>query len=307
VIAVAASDPLDRFEEFRRVPDLSGPRPGFVTAHLLSTSGGGRWQFWAAAVDEFREHPLHGGGAGSYESWWAQHGSFAYFVRDAHSLYVETLGELGILGFSVLLALVGTATYLTVRAVRRVTVSERPTAAALAAVLGAYALAAGIDWMWEMTVVSVVAFAALGLLAALTRKPRRARSRLALGAAVAIAGVAIVLEAIPLLTQFELEESRAAEARGDGESALSSALAARSLQPWAASPYLQLALVEEEAGLLRSARERIDAAVARDPTDWRLWLVRTRLETKSGDIAAARRSIARAKALNPRSPVFSRR
>ena len=34
-------------------------------------------------------------GAGSYESWWAQHGSISYFIRDAHSVWLETLGELG--------------------------------------------------------------------------------------------------------------------------------------------------------------------------------------------------------------------
>jgi O-antigen ligase len=313
VLAVAAADPVQRFEDFRRVPELGDAGPGFVTAHLLSSSGGGRWQFWAAAVDQFRAHPLAGGGAGSYEAWWAQHGSFAYFVRDAHSLYLETLGELGILGFSMLLALVALAAFVAVRGVRGVPSDARPAAAALAAALGAYAVAAGIDWMWELTVVSVVAFVAFGLLAGLTSKEsdslrvRLLSRRLGIAAAVAMAGVAVSLEAIPLLTQVQIHESRAAVARGDTGGALTSALAARSMQPWAASPYLQLALVEEEAGAVRRARERINSAITRDANDWRLWLVRARLETKDGNVAAARRSLARARALNPRSPIFSGR
>ena len=56
----------------------------FVTQHLLSSRGSGRWQFWDAAVDQWRQAPLWGDGAGSYESWWAENGSIGLFVKDAH-------------------------------------------------------------------------------------------------------------------------------------------------------------------------------------------------------------------------------
>ena len=75
-----------------------------MRGHLLSASSTGRWQFWKAAGEQFEEHPVVGDGAGSYEAWWAQHGSFAMFITDAHSLYLETLGELGVVGFALLLA-----------------------------------------------------------------------------------------------------------------------------------------------------------------------------------------------------------
>src|SRR6185437_4762198 len=58
-----------------------------LEGHLLSGSGSGRWQFWTSALDEFRSSPLHGGGPGSFEAWWAEHGSFRYLVKDAHSLF----------------------------------------------------------------------------------------------------------------------------------------------------------------------------------------------------------------------------
>ena len=73
-----------------------------MRSHLLSANGSGRWQFWESAVDAFQATPLLGHGAGSYEAWWAEHGSLAVFVRDAHSLYLETLAELGVLGFLLL-------------------------------------------------------------------------------------------------------------------------------------------------------------------------------------------------------------
>jgi hypothetical protein len=40
-------------------------------------------QFWTAAVDEWKDHPLRGLGAGSFEQWWSEHASFTNFVRDA--------------------------------------------------------------------------------------------------------------------------------------------------------------------------------------------------------------------------------
>ena len=80
--------------------------------------------------------------------------------------------------------------------------------------------------------------------------------------------------------------------------------AARDIQPWAASPYVQLALVNEEAGELARARDWIDEAIDRDRRNWRLWLVLARLETKLGYPRAAADSLRRAIELNPRSPVF---
>ena len=44
-------------------------------------------------MDQWKEYPLGGEGAGSYEHWWSQHASFTYFLKDAHSLYLEVLGE----------------------------------------------------------------------------------------------------------------------------------------------------------------------------------------------------------------------
>ena len=103
VAAVASSHPIDRVETFCETPSIGeeaqAEEDDLVRAHLLSGSGSGRCQFWEAAIDEWETRPLAGRGAGSYEAWWAENGSFSYFVRDAHSLYLETLGELGVLGF----------------------------------------------------------------------------------------------------------------------------------------------------------------------------------------------------------------
>ena len=124
-------------------------------------------------------------------------------------------------------------------------------------------------------------------------------------AAVVVCLVAISLEGLALLSQARLDESQSAAKRGDTGTALSAADDAHTLEPWASSPYLQLALLEEQAGHLKAARARIGDALDHDPSDWRIWLVSARIDVKAGFIGEARKSLARARALNPRSPLFA--
>lgn len=320
VAGIVAVHPLRRLHQFEAPPQglATGPGSDFVRAHLLSGSGSGRWQFWASALDEWRSAPLLGRGAGSYESWWAQHGSIPYFVEDAHSLYLETLGELGIVGFALLvLALLIAFAAGTMRA-RRSSGEERVVVAALLGVLAGYAVGAGVDWMWELTIVSVVAFICLGLLVGPgtavrslrlhdNRRPGRPlRSRLALGLpAAGAAWLILCVQAIPLLAGVAISQSQTASRAGDVNRALQEAATAQKIQPWAPTPYLQLALVYEQAGRFHPAHAAILKAIDHDPLDWRLWIVRVRLETKLGDIGSAIASLRRARELNPRSPLMS--
>ena len=111
-------------------------------------------------------------------------------------------------------------------------------------------------------------------------------------------------QAITLLSDREVARSQDAVGRGDFSEAATAASAARNIQPWAATPYLQLALVSEAAGDLSRARIWIGEAIERNERDWRLWLVSARVETRLGRMAAAERSLRRAIELNPRSPLF---
>jgi tetratricopeptide (TPR) repeat protein len=309
---VAAANPSRRFEDFK-VPPATSERaldrsPSYVESHLLSGAGSGRWQFWGGALDEFGAHPVGGRGAGTFEAWWAQHGSIRYFVRDAHSLWLETLGELGIVGLALLAA--AFASGLAAAWDRRGGV-ERSTSAALSAVLVAFALAASLDWMWELAAVTGVAVICLALLVGpATRRetgkssPRGSPRRAAVAALVSLNAALVVSHALPLLGDSELRRSRAAAAKGDTPAAIEAALRADRLEPWAARAPLQLALVQERAGDLPAARRWLGRALGRNDSDWRTWLIAARIETRQGDVAAARESLAHARRLNPRSPVL---
>lgn len=335
---LAAADPGTRIERFKQPPasferplsragdsDAGSQRPSsrfgrsYVKSHFSGGSSSGRWQFWQAAVDQFRSRPLLGRGAGSYEAWWAQHGTLFYFTRNAHSVFFEASGELGATGLLLLLATFGAGLWMAARRLHSSTKDDRPVVAGLSAALLTFMLAAATDWMWDVTVVGAIGIVCLALLtgpATVFAGPgppapdvRRSRSRRYVGwrAATAVLALAAVLaQAMPLLTERKVRASQRALRQGDQAAALSDAKAARTLQDWAASPHLQLALVEERRGKLRQARQSIRRAIARDPSDWRLWAVASRIERESGSLTAARRSYGRAFALNPRSPLLRR-
>jgi O-antigen ligase len=317
IAGLALAHPVRRFDAFRQPLSAQHVQvSNFATAHLLSGNGSGRWQFWTAAIHEFTSAPLTGRGAGSYEFWWARHASFTYTLKNAHSLFLEVLGELGIIGLLLLLgAFVGGAVA-ALRRHRRSVGEEHVTSAALLAVFAAFAVGAGIDWIWQLTAVAAVGIATLGLLTGrATASPAaggrlaelRARSRIALAVGVLGAAWALVgAQVIPWLAAAKVADSQAAVRRGDSRTALADALDAKRLQPWAASPYLQLALVAEERGDLSSARRWISRAVERDKDDWAVWFIASRIQRESGAPSLAARSYARAASLNPRSPLFSR-
>lgn len=318
---IVASHPIAQFNEFKRPPSVPLAIKGndFVRSHLLSARGSGRWQFWTQAIDQWKSHPLVGEGAGSYETWWLQHTSFFLPAKDAHSLYLQSLGELGPLGFlfTVGLAIGGIA----VGALRSLRSSgeERMLLAALTAGFAAYAVAAGVDWMWELTAVTVFALVMLGLLTGVAASSRgnleavaensgkRARGwRFGLGVA-ALVGMWLLIcaQGVPLFAQLRIKDSHADYKGGNYTAAIRAALDARNLQPWASSPYLQLALVYEHWGFVPAAHRAIEMAIKRDPQNWQLWAIKARLDLKLLNAKAFTTSFARAYSLNPRSTFFS--
>ncbi|HEX8083909.1 MAG TPA: O-antigen ligase family protein [Solirubrobacteraceae bacterium] len=320
-VAVAAADPAERFRDFKQPPpELTSNDPDFVRTHLLSGAGSGRWQFWDAALDQWSDHRLAGQGAGSFEAWWAQHGTLDWFVRNAHSLWLETLGALGVVGLLLLAAPFLVAIVAGARRLRSPAAatgdgeeSRRSVVAALLAVAVAFVFGMSIDWAWQIPAVAGIGVVTLGLLTGAATAPRaraadaRRRSTATFGARAAcvlVAWALIVAQAIPLLVTNEVSASQDAAARGDLAEAFDRAESARSIQPWAATPHLQLALIREAEGDLADARRHLADALARDDSDWRLRLVAARLATKAGDIDAARAALAEARRLNPRSPAL---
>lgn len=299
VAAMIALHPIAQFHEFTRPPH---PGNATIQTHLLAANGSGRWQQWAAAVNEWEKHPLLGGGAGSYYRWWLQHGSLALQVRNAHSLYLETLGELGGVGFVLLVVALGAG--LVAGACRVLAGGNRRHLAA--AVLGSYCgflVGAGIDWIWQLAAVGAVGVCLLGMLTVGCPGVRGGWPAPALaGGGFVIALFMIIL----LLGESRLSDSYTAASDGRLAEAAADASVAQRLEPWATPPLLQLALIQEQRGDLPDARRFVRLALDRDHGDWQLWLVSARLDLELGRGALARAALLRAASLNPDSSLFYR-
>jgi O-antigen ligase/polysaccharide polymerase Wzy-like membrane protein len=305
VVAIVLAHPVAKFDAFKSNSASSGSSGTVTTTHLLSSSGSGRWQFWGAAISEFRAHPLNGGGAGSWNAWWLQHGSLpGVFTQYAHSLYLEALGELGIVGLLLIGAFVVLAVVGSVRSALALGSGEIAAAAACGI---AFFAAAAYDWVWQLAGIAVVGVGMLGFaLGALPATQPSAWGRVGvLRPVVALLAVAAIIPQFVILASgIHLRDSQAAARAGDVARAQSQALAAKAIEPWAASPYLQLGLISEAQQNYGEAAQWLDKAISRSRDDWSLWLRAARIRAEGGRIAQARRDLDEARRLNPHSPVF---
>jgi hypothetical protein len=313
IVGAALADPSKRFDQFKSVPTSEGASTtNFIASHLSSGSGSGRWQFWGVAVDAFGDEPLHGLGAGGYAAYWTRHAPISRATKQAHSLYLEVLGDLGPLGLLTVLGFFAVPIAAGIR--RRAAMPDGEAGAALA--LGAaVAFSAGIEWIFQIPAVFGVGVVAMAMLSgpsvasppqATDPKPSRAGAGPGLKAALTLlACAALLLAGDQFLARRSLDASQSAARSADPHQAAAKARQAIALEPWAAEPRLQLALVQESAGALAAGHRSIDQAIERAPDDWSLWLVRARIATRQGNVPEAVSALARARRLNPRAPIFT--
>lgn len=255
-------DQYDAFTEGESIEDS-----GDLRGRLTDVSNNGRLAQWRVALDTFEAQPLRGEGAGTFARVWARDGEEGLKVEDAHSLYLEVLAELGLVG----LALLGAAILaLLVGLAARLGEMRPPVAALLAAGL-TWVLHAGVDWDWEMPATGFWLFAlgGLALSSGVTGAgpspvpPRFARLVLAVGL------LAVLLTPIQMaLSQGRLNSSLGALRDGDCEQASRDALAAAELVPARPQPFQVLSYCNSRAGEHGLAIEMAEAAIERDPQSW---------------------------------------
>jgi tetratricopeptide (TPR) repeat protein len=144
-----------------------------------------------------------------------------------------------------------------------------------------------------------VVCAALLLASARSRPLARDGYLLGVGT-VAAAWVAMVAGGLMVLTEIELDRSRSAAADGRIAEAIHRAEQAHTVTPWSAEPFIQLALLERDAGNPDQALRLLKEAESRDSEDWRLPLIEASLQSQRGDTQATSAALDRSAALSPK-------
>ena len=326
-VGVAAGAPgelSDRWETFKGRGGTAEVSEG-RGSQILDVTSSGRYDFWESAIDANATEPLVGTGPGTFEFWWAREGIYAGFIRDAHSLYLETLAELGIIGLLLIggfsLAVLGIGAFRALRAPPELRIGL----AAATAGCAAFAASALVDWTWELAALPVafMCLAAVAIAAEPEPEPwdgstmRSRHRRVRFGrrwtvpvgtvervAMVALSVAALVVIALPLAADNAIEDSRAAAREGKLGKALSEARDAEAIQPYSATPHLQEALVLELMGNPGAAAKEARMATKKESTNWRTWLILSRLEAERGDARAALNAYREARSLNPKTGVL---
>jgi hypothetical protein len=268
----------------------------------LTTAGGDRNDLWESAFDAFSSDSFKGIGPGTFEYWWSRDGRVPSPVVDAHSLYFETMAELGAVGLLLLLTLLGGLLYAALRGragARRT--SDLGASAAMTAGFVVFLFHAGLDWLWEYPALVALGLGGAAVAVAATSGRWSRETRLAPGLRAGAVAVAFALgfSQVPGLTATErVRESERELAEGRLREARASASEAARAEPWAATPLAQRGLAEESLGALEAARVDLVEAREREPTNWRWAAQLARVEGALGNSEAAAAATDDARTLN---------
>ena len=270
---------------------------GDLNARLFSLSGTGRQALWRVAWDDTPRHPLIGSGAGTFEPVWYERRRVEHTVRDAHSLYLETLAELGVVGLALLAGALGAPLVAGVRA-RRL-----PLVPPALGAYTAYLAHAGADWDWELAGVTLLAIIVGGACLASVEPDDsqpvlgKAMRGVVLFGALAVSAFALV----SLVGNQALVAGREALGHGNLVSAERQAKLSARLLPWSPDPWVTIGDAQLASGDTPAAQRSYKRAIGKDPGNWLLW--RDLAQATVG--AERRRAIAKVILLNPLNTEFA--
>ena len=239
---------------------------------------------------------LRGTGAGTYQLYYRRYRDRHLHVVDAHSLYLQSLAELGIVGFVLILVVVlailgGLAA--------RIRGPSRALYAALFAATLAWAIHQAFDWDWQMPAVTLGVFILAGLALARPEDGRAGLSGLPAARTLVALGW-LALAVAPLLVSISyarLHRSAQELQRGDCAAAKHEALSSLSLSARRPQAYVIVGVCDLQQGFAQAAVPAMAQAATLERQSWEneFWLAVARAAAGVDPHAA----IGRAIALNP--------
>ncbi len=289
-----------RVKQFDRVgyPDLHGQGIRFG-----ANVGSNRHDFWRVAAREGLDHPLLGGGAGSFQVVYLKHRLSDESPQDPHSAEMLVFSELGFPGLLLLGAFVVGAVLAGMRS-RRLGPAAASLTAASFAVGTQWIVHSSFDWFWNYPGVTAPTIFALGAATApalfhpTSGHPSRLRSGIAMAMTTAVA-----LLVIPLYLSGRYAQNASDEGVRDPSGAIADLDRAARLNPLDAGPLLTKGEIESRLGERREALRAWRQAAGREPDNYAAFYFIAR-ELARVDPLIAESYLRRALELNPRDPTL---
>jgi UDP-GlcNAc:undecaprenyl-phosphate GlcNAc-1-phosphate transferase len=315
-----------------------------ASSRLLSGAGN-RYDYWRIAWGLWREHPLAGVGAGGYTRFYYRRRSTTEDVDQPHSLELQALSELGLMGGLLLLGFAGAVAWgaIRMRRVARASLLARATAVAATGSFAAWLAQASVDWMHLLPGLTAIAIAAAAALVwprrgsspeqaagdpPATPARRRAagiepppakprpwagrRSPLAGGPALAVGASAVLVTVVVAgasLSRQALAQLYARRAQAElttrPAAAVSDADRALDIDSDAVQTYYVKAAALARFDQAAAAEATLEQALRREPENFVTWGLLGDIAMREGRLAAARRDYRRAHALNPRNAALA--
>jgi len=277
----------------------AAPSASQTRERLTDPANDNRLPLWKAAVKIFDTERLRGTGAGTYQQYYLRYRVDSPYVTDAHSLYLQSLAELGVVGFGLILVVVfGILSGLAAR----IRGPDRPLYAALFATTLAWAVHQALDWDWQMPAVTLGLFILAGAALTRPRDGRPGRSGLPANRSLVAFGW-LVLAVAPLLAGISyarLQRSGRDLRRGECVAAKRMALSSMSLSAKRPQSYVIIGVCDLEQGFAQAAVPAMSKAASLEPDSWeeQYWLA----VAQAGAGVDPGPAIRRALVLNPLEP-----
>ncbi len=302
---VAIDDPRgelrEQYDQFVNL-DVEGQK-GQSTRFL--SGGGYRYDYWRVAYREWKDEPLHGLGAGNYTTQYFAERQTSEDIRQPHSLQMQTLAELGIVGLLALALFVAAVLFALWGQARRGREDhdERLIAVAAGGAFIAWLTHTSVDWLHIIPGVTAIALIAVAVLLSpgvkLPRSTAWSPLRIALTAA---AGLLIVIGAQQIAKPAAIEYLRNSGSDAlpaDAVKSLRRASQMRSLDSGSVRARFLESAAYARLGDYERSRAAMTEATRLAPHDHLPWALLGDLAARRGDFRTARRDYRRSLRLNP--------
>jgi hypothetical protein len=263
----------DQWRAFKHAPTAN------ASSHLLAL-GSYRYDIWRVALHEFEHHPLAGIGSRGFGAAYLQHRRSPDTPARAHSLELDALSEVGIVGFALLVCAL--ALLLLPVVVR--TRARDPAATAAFGAAAYWLTHASADWLWAVPACGLPFFLLLGA-GGSGGERRPLVNRVALPAASAAVAVGMIAFVPPWLS---------ARLTDNGDLRW-----AKRLDPLSVDPYLAEAARAPSA---RAATVALTKAVRKEPRVVELRYDLGLAYIRAHEPRRAREELLEAKRLDPGEP-----